>query len=615
MSASSVTLKYLLLGDASSAASAMKKVGGAADETGGRLHGLASKTNVALVAMTGSAVAFGKSSIDTFKQVGAQTLGLQRIIGGTAQDSSRLVFAAQESGVGFESLTKSTGKLEKALVAAGNSSKSNAAMIKTLGFNYRDAQGHILPMSQLLPQIADKFASMPGGAEKTALALQLFGKAGADMLPFLNKGSAGIKNLEKESDKFGTTLTGKNLDALKKAKAGQREWNASLEGLRIQVGAQLLPVMNSLVGFIRDHVIPVITTVTRFVQDHKTAVMIAVGAISAFVVVLKAWSIVQAIINVLLETNPIVLIVTALIALGVAIYEAYKHSQTFRDIVQQAFQVVRQVATDVWNVLKVIFQLWVDQIRAVGAASVWLWQNIIQPIWTVIRAWITAQWILIKAVFDAFVSVGKHIGDGLQWAYDNIVKPIVGSIRAAVQWVHDRVVPIISALSGAFGHIGDGLKWAWDNVIYPIFHFIKGIIQDILNGINDIINKAKHAVDPFSPEVVSGHGSIGPGGIPPPSEPYRFPGAAKGGRVTGGVPYIVGENRPEVFVPDSSGRIIANPRYGSGGRGGDLYFTMTVQAIDAGSFARDPNVHRMLVGALENAANAGLRVNGPLVSR
>lgn len=36
---------------------------------------------------------------------------------------------------------------------------------------------------------------MPDGAEKSALAMQLFGKNGMAMLPFLNKGAAGIQEL------------------------------------------------------------------------------------------------------------------------------------------------------------------------------------------------------------------------------------------------------------------------------------------------------------------------------------------------------------------------------------------------------------------------------------
>lgn len=46
----------------------------------------------------------------------------------------------------------------------------------------------------------------------------------------------------------------------------------------------------------------------------------------------------------------------------------------------------------------------------------------------------------------------------------------------------------------------------------------------------------------------------------PPGGPHR----AAGGTVHAGVPYVVGEQRPEVFIPDRSGSIVANPGTGSG---------------------------------------------------
>ena len=44
----------------------------------------------------------------------------------------------------------------------------------------------------------------------------------------------------------------------------------------------------------------------------------------------------------------------------------------------------------------------------------------------------------------------------------------------------------------------------------------------------------------------------------------NIPGFAKGGPVTGGDPYIVGEKGPELFVPKGSGTIVPNDDLGGG---------------------------------------------------
>ena len=54
------------------------------------------------------------------------------------------------------------------------------------------------------------------------------------------------------------------------------------------------------------------------------------------------------------------------------------------------------------------------------------------------------------------------------------------------------------------------------------------------------------------------HGS----GIPTGAEGWGFSNRAKGGPVTGGSPYIVGEKGPELFVPGSSGNIVPNNAMG-----------------------------------------------------
>jgi hypothetical protein len=64
---------------------------------------------------------------------------------------------------------------------------------------------------------------------------------------------------------------------------------------------------------------------------------------------------------------------------------------------------------------------------------------------------------------------------------------------------------------------------------------------------------------------------------------------ASGGPVLSGVPYLVGERGPEIFMPRNSGRIISNNnsrRMLSGGHGGSAQVTMNVYANNADSFRR-----------------------------
>jgi phage-related protein len=452
------------------------------------------------------------------------------------QDASRLRFAAHETGVSYETLAKSTGKLSKALVAANGSEKAHAAMIKTLGFEYRDAAGHVLPMSQMLPKLADKFSKMQAGPEKTALAMKLFGKAGTDMLPFLNKGASGIAELEKQSDKFGLTLTGKNIDALKKAKMSQREWNASLDGLKVQIGAQVLPMMNKLVGFIRDHIIPVVTAITGFVQKHKNAVMIAVTIIGTLIVGLKAWAIAQAVLNAVMAVNPIALLVIGLVALAAGLYLAYKKSEAFRDVVKTAFAVVKAVVMD--SVVRPI-QMIVTVVSAVISFVRSHWKLILGiltgPIGAAVIV-IISHWNSIKNTFGAVVT---------------FIRAKVGEIVSMFTSIPGK----IASLAGKMLSAGKSLVTSFWNGIKSAAsgaaHFVGGVVSDMAQGLknafNDILN-LPWKLPRFKIGAMGHYVHVGGQTL--------FPRMAEGGMTTGPGMFVMGDNPSghEVALPLDSPR-------------------------------------------------------------
>jgi hypothetical protein len=83
--------------------------------------------------------------------------------------------------------------------------------------------------------------------------------------------------------------------------------------------------------------------------------------IGTVVLGLKAWAIVQGVLDALLAANPIGLVVLAIAGLVAGLVLAYKNSETFRKIVDGAFRGIAAAASFMWdNVLKPIFKLWLN---------------------------------------------------------------------------------------------------------------------------------------------------------------------------------------------------------------------------------------------------------------
>jgi phage-related protein len=164
-------------------------------------------------------------------------------IGVPIEELSRLKYAADLSGVSFEGLQTSIGRLSKVMNEAKNGSESAQQKFAQLGVSATNADGSLKSASQVLTELSDKFASMPDGAEKTALAMELMGRSGANMIPLLNGGSAALEKLMGEADQFGQVFTaemGANAEAFND---NISRLQGAFGNLAAKVATELLPYL------------------------------------------------------------------------------------------------------------------------------------------------------------------------------------------------------------------------------------------------------------------------------------------------------------------------------------------------------------------------------------
>jgi lambda family phage tail tape measure protein len=147
--------------------------------------------------------------------------------------------AAELSGSSLEGVAKGLGFLNRNMVAAATGTKAAAAAFRTVGVAITDSTGQLRSADQVFLDVADKFAQMRDGPEKAALAVKLFGKAGAELIPILNLGS-------KEIEKFGLGIGSNFANQADAFNDRLGLMKAQLTVLTVQVGSALLPVMNLL---------------------------------------------------------------------------------------------------------------------------------------------------------------------------------------------------------------------------------------------------------------------------------------------------------------------------------------------------------------------------------
>jgi len=156
---------------------------------------------VASIAGAASLGALVKSSIDAADNMSK----MAQKVGVNIKELSGMAHAAELADVSTEALGKSMGKLNKAMYEAAGG-KGPAETFEALGISVTDAAGNLRKADEMMVAIAGKFEGMDDGARKTALAMDLFGKSGADMIPLLNGGAAGLKEATDEAHRFGLVL-------------------------------------------------------------------------------------------------------------------------------------------------------------------------------------------------------------------------------------------------------------------------------------------------------------------------------------------------------------------------------------------------------------------------
>ncbi len=171
---------------------------------------------------------------------------LAQVAGTTTEEMSRLSYAARMSGVDADQLGGAFARLSRTMVKGAEGHKEQAQAFALLGVKTTEAGGKLRATEDVMMGVADAFEHMKDGPAKAALAIAIFGRTGAELIPFLNQGSEKIKELGKESDALGLTIEGKTSVAAKEFHHNMTRLNLVSEGLAVQVAKQLAPVMNNL---------------------------------------------------------------------------------------------------------------------------------------------------------------------------------------------------------------------------------------------------------------------------------------------------------------------------------------------------------------------------------
>ncbi len=214
----------------------LEGLSGAAGKINGVLAGLGAALSVA------GLMAAGKASLETADDLSK----LSQKTGISVESLSLLKPIAEQAGTSMEGLANGIKKLSTAIVEAAGGSAAQVAVFNRLGVSVKDAAGQIRPTEAVLLDLADAFAAMPDGAEKSALAVKIFGKNGVELIPFLNQGRAGIEQLKQQFKALGLEISGDTAKAAEKFNDTLDTVKQALHGISMKVATAALPALQQM---------------------------------------------------------------------------------------------------------------------------------------------------------------------------------------------------------------------------------------------------------------------------------------------------------------------------------------------------------------------------------
>ena len=168
-------------------------------------------------------------AVKSAAKVGEEYQRVSDKTGIAASTLTALGYAAQRSEVPFERMQQGLAKMSRAAWEATQGNKDAVESFRQVGVSVTDSAGKLKDPKQLFLEVADGIAKIENPTQRMALAMKIFSRSGADLIPMLSQGSKGIEELMKRGEKFGQVWSNE-------AVAAADEFTHSLDDLKLAVG-------------------------------------------------------------------------------------------------------------------------------------------------------------------------------------------------------------------------------------------------------------------------------------------------------------------------------------------------------------------------------------------
>lgn len=207
--------------------------------------------------------------------------------GVSRQRLQELKFVTDQVGVEFGAVEQAVDSFRRRLTQVDDGTGRVSANLSRLGVSVRDANGELRDMDSLFPEIIAKLSKIENETERSALAVDIFGRSASNLAPLLAQGEAGIERLTAQAHELGLVMGDESIADLVKFKDEMAALTQQALAVGREFGMVLIPIIrNDLMPLIQNRLIPAIRQAADFFNGlndstKRTAVTIAALAASS----------------------------------------------------------------------------------------------------------------------------------------------------------------------------------------------------------------------------------------------------------------------------------------------------------------------------------------------
>lgn len=463
------------------------------------------KVSAAAIGITaGAVIGVSKAMYSGIKQTadyGDKVDKMSQKIGISAEEYQKWDYVMQRAGGNVDSLKMGMKTLSQ-------QAEKNSDAFQKLGISQEEVANS--SKEELFNKTVSALAGMEDGTERTALAAQLLGRAGADMAPLLNQGTKAIEEQKKIAEDYGMVMSNKTVKASAEFKDSLTTLGMTFKGLKNRMLGEFLPAVTEITDGLallftstgQEEGLEKITqgitaTIEKFSEFIPKIAEIAVPIIETLgtaiienlpLLVTTAFNMVMQLGTYIIQNLPLIIST----GLNILLTLAQGITQALPTLLPAITSVILEIATMLTEpdmlvqlidaALQLIIALADGLIAAQGKLlekAPEIVMNLVQSLAKAAPKLIKSGWLLITKLVAGIKDRIRLVGTWGSNIFNRIKETLGEKISAAWNWGADLVSNFLN-----------GLKSGWDAVIT----WIKNLAQKI----KDIIGFSEPKIGPLS---------------------------------------------------------------------------------------------------------------------